>query len=102
MKADADSAHVPVPPPLLLLASILIGVVLHFLFPLPFVSGSTRWLPGAALLCLGIGTIVWCAAMFRRADTAIQPWRTTSSVVRAGPYRWSRNPIYLSFVLVGL
>lgn len=102
IKVDADSAHVPVPPPLIALAATLAGVGLQFLHPLRFISGSARWIAGGAILSLGVGTILYCAGMFRRAQTAIEPWKTTSHIVKSGPYRRSRNPIYLSFVVIGI
>lgn len=101
MKTDADSAHVPIPPPLLLLISILIGVGLHYLYPLNFVSESFKWV-GGILVVLSIGTILYCATMFKKAHTAIEPWKTTSSILIRGPYRWSRNPIYLCFIIIGV
>lgn len=33
--------------------------------------------------------------LFKRNDTAIDPWKTTSKIITTGPYRYSRNPIYL-------
>jgi protein-S-isoprenylcysteine O-methyltransferase Ste14 len=102
MKADADSAHVPVPPPLMALVATLMGVGLQFLRTVHFISGLARWLVGGVLLGIGIGTILRCAWMFRKAQTAIEPWKTTTFIVQSGPYRWSRNPIYVSFLVVGI
>jgi protein-S-isoprenylcysteine O-methyltransferase Ste14 len=101
MKIDQDSPRVRIPPPLLLLTSILIGVGLQLLYPIHLVSGLGRWLLGGLMLGLGVGTILFCAGKFRRAHTAIEPWKTSSQIITSGPYRWSRNPIYLSFTVVG-
>lgn len=100
MKTDKDSAHVPIPPPIILLIFILIGVGLHYLYPLHFVPGAFKW-AGGILVGLSIGTILYCATMFKKAHTAIEPWKTTSSIIVKGPYRWSRNPIYLCFIISG-
>src|SRR5687768_2535127 len=81
MKSDTDSAHVPIPPPVMLLTSILAGVGLNALLPLPFISGTARWFLGAIFLAFGLGTIITCAWMFKKAHTAIEPWKTTSHIV---------------------
>ena len=101
MMTDQDSAKVQVPPPFVLLGSILVGVGLHLFFPLHFIV-QFRWVFAGLLMCVGLGTVSYCVWMFRKAQTAIQPWKATSRIVTSGPYRWSRNPIYLSFVLIGI
>ncbi len=52
--------------------------------------------PGLGLVAVGIATIVWSALAFRRARTTIVPRQPPSALVEAGPYRFSRNPIYLA------
>jgi protein-S-isoprenylcysteine O-methyltransferase Ste14 len=52
--------------------------------------------PGLGLVAVGIALIVWSALAFRRARTTIVPRQPPSALVEAGPYRFSRNPIYLA------
>ena len=52
--------------------------------------------PGLGLVAVGIALIVWSALAFRRARTTIVPHQPPSALVEAGPYRFSRNPIYLA------
>lgn len=51
---------------------------------------------GWALVALAVGLVLWAALAFRRAETSIVPHAAPSALVEAGPYRWSRNPIYVA------
>lgn len=102
MKLDEDSAQVRVPPPLLLLLSILIGVGLQFIYPVHLIRPIIRFVLGASMIGMGLGVILYCARLFKKTETAIEPWKKTSHIIASGPYKWSRNPIYLSFVVIGL
>ena len=102
MKRDQDSAQVRIPPPLLLLMSILIGVGLQFLYPVHVMPPIMRWVFGILLIGTGLGVIVHCSWTFKKTGTAIEPWKKTSTIITSGFYKWSRNPIYLSFIVIGL
>lgn len=52
--------------------------------------------PGWATVAAGIALAVWSAVAFRRARTTIVPREIPSALVETGPYRFSRNPIYLA------
>ncbi len=56
--------------------------------------------PGRGLIAVGIALIVWSALAFRRARTTIVPHRNPSALVETGPYRFSRNPIYLADLVI--
>jgi protein-S-isoprenylcysteine O-methyltransferase Ste14 len=101
---ETETSGVRFPPPLAYIAGFLIGVVLEAIFPI----GS---LPLAlALIGLAIGVVVWLAldgaAMlrFRRAKTSMIPMRPSTALVVGGPYRFSRNPMYvgMAFLYAGL
>jgi protein-S-isoprenylcysteine O-methyltransferase Ste14 len=47
------------------------------------------------LLALGAALVLWPAGLFNRAGTTIRPFERSSALVVSGPYRLSRNPIYL-------
>lgn len=93
--ARADHAAVPVPPPLIYLAGLLAGVGLDLLFDLGEPASAVR-IAGAAI---GIGAFLYfdTGAMrrFRRAKTSPIPWRPSSALVVDGPYRFTRNPMYV-------
>ena len=63
------------------------------------VGGSASTLPlevvGMVLVALGMALAAWGMLVFVRARTAIYPNRPASRVVRHGPYRFTRNPMYV-------
>ncbi len=56
--------------------------------------------PGWALVAAGMALIVWSALAFRRVRTTIVPHQAPSALVESGPYRFSRNPIYLADLVI--
>jgi protein-S-isoprenylcysteine O-methyltransferase Ste14 len=50
---------------------------------------------GIVLAALALGLIVWSALLFRRAGTNIRPYLPSTQLVLSGPYRFTRNPMYL-------
>jgi len=56
--------------------------------------------PGRGLIGLGLALMVWSALAFRRARTTLVPHRAPAALVETGPYRRSRNPIYLADLLI--
>jgi protein-S-isoprenylcysteine O-methyltransferase Ste14 len=86
------------PPVVLLLALVAMGL-LHALAPVARpLDGGLRW-AGAVPIAAGVGLVLWCAGLFRRAETTIIPFQESSSLLTAGPYAWSRNPIYAGMAL---
>ncbi len=109
-RANPDPAK-PVPeaanlgiarPPLVYLGSIALGLVLHFARPLSLRSRGVSPLFGVLLILVAIGLFVSAARTFRVAGTPVPGNRPTTTIVRTGPYRFSRNPIYLAFSLLQL
>lgn len=100
--AKQEHAGVRLPPPLLYLAVLAAGLLLHRLapvHPLPRVIA----LP-LALLCL-VGWLVisvWAIGYFRRARTTILPMKPTTALITGGPFRYSRNPLYVGMALLYL
>jgi len=82
-------------PPLVYLASILLGLLLHFVWPLPLVRRAVGAPIGAAVVLVAVGLFIAAVRAFRAAGTPVPGNRPTTTIVPAGPYRFSRNPIYL-------
>jgi protein-S-isoprenylcysteine O-methyltransferase Ste14 len=96
-----DGADVRVLPPVLFLASIGLGVALGWLAPLPLAAGGRlRVLLGVALIALGIAAGVWTITWMRHTRQDPDPRKPTPELIFAGPFRFSRNPIYVGMALL--
>jgi protein-S-isoprenylcysteine O-methyltransferase Ste14 len=89
-------------PPLVFLAAILLGIALNQVWPIPRPGPSTFWLLGPVVTLCAVLLFVLCVREFREAGTPVRGTNRTQTIVRTGPYRFSRNPIYLSFILLVL
>ena len=89
-------------PPVVYLGSIALGLVLHVLWPAQLVPPSVSTPVGAMVTVLAIALFVSAVRTLRAAGTPVPGNRPTTTIVRAGPFRFSRNPIYLAFSLVQL
>jgi protein-S-isoprenylcysteine O-methyltransferase Ste14 len=97
-KADTPGIHVP--PPVYYVAAFLAGVALELIFP-------TDWPPpGVRLAVAALAAGAWIAldgaamAWFRRARTSMVPMNPTTALVTSGPYRVTRNPMYLGMAFL--
>jgi len=88
-------------PPIIFLASILLGIALNYAWPLHFVPRSVRLLGPAVTAC---AVVLFLASYreFRRAGTSVRGSTRSTTIVQTGPFRFSRNPIYLAFILLVL
>ncbi len=93
-------AGVRFPPPLILLFCLLGGIGLHYQLPLSVGFVFPRNLSGLVFVIAALVVLAQCALAFRKATTAIEPWKPTTSMIYNGCYTYSRNPIYLSFCLL--
>lgn len=97
-----DRPAIAVAPPLLYLAALAAVIALHWLWPVAILAyPAAAWI-GAVLLALGLALNLWGAWSLKRARTPINPYRPTESVVTAGAFRVSRNPLYVGLDLVFL
>ena len=100
-KAGAEGGPLPgfLRPPIIFLSAILLGIALNHAWPLPFVP-STLGLLGPLFTLGAVVLFVLSLREFRRAGTSVRGSQRSTTIVRTGPYRFSRNPIYLSFILL--
>ena len=91
------------PPPLIFAAGLLIGWFLDAqVHPMPLVSlrGEIPMaMCGAAVLLVGACLSAWGLLTFVRAKTAVAPIQPATKLVQHGPYRYTRNPMYIGMTI---
>ena len=99
-----DAAAVRVFPPGVPLVAILIGVGLESRWPidlnLALASSERYWIGGAIILGAVLVLGLWSVVVFRRGGQDENPWKPTPHIEQRGPFRVTRNPMYLQMLLV--
>ncbi|MGH6824920.1 methyltransferase family protein [Methyloceanibacter sp.] len=98
-----DYADVVVKPPILFAGAVLLGCLLSWIVPLGPGLGSANisaLAAGGALALIGISLGALSVREFRRAGTSLVPGEPSTVLLDGGPYRFTRNPIYIAFVIL--
>ena len=107
MSKKPHRPDIHVAPPLVFGGGFLIGYLVdRLLIPVSWPShsgaGRSHMIAGLVFIGLGVALALWGVAVFRRAKTTIMPFRASTAVVQDGPYRFTRNPMYVGMTLVYL
>jgi protein-S-isoprenylcysteine O-methyltransferase Ste14 len=97
-----DYADVVVKPPILFAGAVLVGCLLSWIVPLGpgLGSANARALAvGGSLALVGFALMALSVREFRRAGTSVIPGEPSTVLLESGPYRFTRNPIYIGFVI---
>jgi protein-S-isoprenylcysteine O-methyltransferase Ste14 len=100
--STADNPGVRFPPPIVYVAAIAGGAVLQKVQPLAIGGGAMRIVIAWACIALWAAIMLASFYSFWSRRTSIVPVRPASALVEAGPYRFTRNPMYVSLVLLSL
>ena len=87
-------------PPVYLFLSIVIMIILHFVFPLMRIIVFPLNLIGTLPFGLGIVINLTADTTFKKYNTTVKPFEKPTTLVTSGVFRFSRHPMYLGFVLV--
>jgi len=82
-------------PPIWLALGLIAIPVLHRYLPLAELIPAPWHYAGVAIALAGFALGGWATALFRRAGTTLVPGQESAALVVGGPFRWTRNPIYL-------
>ena len=98
--ANQDNPDVIAPPPLIYAGALAKGLLLNWLYPLPVLPRGLRRGLGWPLIFGGLVIGVLGVREMRRAGTNVDPREPTTAIVTSGPYRFTRNPLYLSMTMI--
>jgi protein-S-isoprenylcysteine O-methyltransferase Ste14 len=83
-----------------LLLSLSVG--LHFVLPQAYHRQFACLMCGVIAIAVGFALMMWAWWLFRKSGTPIRPTSQATALVRSGPFRFSRNPMYLGIVVMML
>ncbi len=102
----SDNPGVRIPPPILVVSILVVSLLVDYFIRKSILqagfggmSGAVVY-GGAGLVIAGILLGIWCAVVYHKAKTSILPHTADSTLIKHGPFRFSRNPIYLGMVLI--
>ena len=90
------------PPPVAFGAGLVLGFLLQYFFPVALIGASRSHLLkllGGLLVISGATLAASALLTFRRSHTTVRPDRSTARLVTHGPFRLTRNPMYVSLSL---
>jgi protein-S-isoprenylcysteine O-methyltransferase Ste14 len=98
---NKDGAKVRFPPPLVLLGAIIAGVIVQRMAtPLSLqVAAGLRLAVAILILVCGTSLVVSVRIWFTRTRESPIPWKPTPELILQGPYRFTRNPMYVRVTL---
>ena len=100
MMEHIDHAEVKIHPPVLTLIYLIVAFLLTWVLPIPFGVPTSLRLVGFGLVVVGVLLGSTAFYVFSKAHTTLNPHGSVSTIVTDGVYRFTRNPIYLAFLLM--
>jgi len=100
MENQPDRPGVVILPPLLMVLALILVLVLHHFWPLPVGARGLTIALGAILVVLGIGSAAWGRVTLAKGGTNVNPLKPTIAIVTSGPFRFTRNPLYVGVVIL--
>jgi len=89
-------------PPWVYLGALALGFLLHGAWPVGLASGEVSGPLGGTAVLVAVALFLSAVRTLRAAGTPVPGDRPTTAIVRTGPFRYSRNPVYLAFSLLHL
>jgi protein-S-isoprenylcysteine O-methyltransferase Ste14 len=100
MADDQDSPGVRVPPPLLYLLPLASGLLIDRSLYIRSLPRRVARIIGWPLVGCGVALSGWAIRTMRNAETTMRPDKPVSNLIQDGPFRYTRNPLYLSDAMI--
>ena len=96
----SDNPGVIAPPPLIYAVALVCGILANRSYPVALLPRALN--RGLGLLLVGGGLVTGATAIYtiRNAGSNENPYKPATAVVAGGPYRYTRNPMYVGFTLI--
>ena len=95
-----DRSNAVIRPPIAWALAFAAGLAIHRLYPLPWIPATwPKVLIGGIVFAAAFALAIWAIITFRVAGTRVETTKPTMAIVTHGPYRFTRNPIYLGMFL---
>jgi protein-S-isoprenylcysteine O-methyltransferase Ste14 len=94
-----DRAEVKILPPIVLATALGLQALVAFQFPTRFIPNAMALGAGAAVVAASVALVLLAVRKIKRAGTAFDSRKPTTSIVATGVYRFTRNPVYFSMIL---
>jgi protein-S-isoprenylcysteine O-methyltransferase Ste14 len=95
-----DTPNVISCPPLVFFGALGVGFLLNWLLPIQTYASESSRIIGGILGLAGTSFGTWGAYTLRRAGTAVRPDQPVTALVTGGPFRYSRNPLYIGLTTI--
>ncbi len=99
---QSDNPGVIILPPLLYGIAFAVVLALRWFWPMPIFDNADALWPGLALVMLAVVIALWGRSTLLAAGTNVSPSLPTTAIVTSGPFRFSRNPLYMALTLLYL
>jgi len=104
LEDNRDAAAVRIFPPVIPALIILLGIGLNYVWPIDLALAISKplrfWIGCAIVVSAMLGLGGWSILIMRRDGQREYPWEPTFNIIDHGPFRLTRNPMYLQMVLV--
>ena len=89
-----EQSHPKILPPHVAIGSLIVVIFLHYLFPTPLISKPFTYF-GILFFAAALFILFWSFGLFKKKETPILPGQKPTALVIEGPYKFTRNPMYL-------
>jgi protein-S-isoprenylcysteine O-methyltransferase Ste14 len=97
---ERDAPGLIVPPPVIYLPAVVLGVLTDRLWPVALLPGAVQYGLGGLFIVLSVSIMPFVLREFSKAHTHFDARKPVTALITSGPFRFSRNPSYLALTLL--